>query len=127
MLMRVPAGPVSADWLKMLWRRVSRDILAMSFGLGSSLCAFGVGTWPRAERGRVAWICASDSVSGIGVDALEDLRGKLGISDRLAVFGATDSLRGRDEAAVTVGCTEGSEISCEKPGVIGDDREGVAC
>ena len=82
-------------------------ILPISFGLGSSLCALGVGTWPRAERGRVAGPVASGIDSGTGVEALDVLRGWAG---GLTAFGATDSLRGRDEAAVVAGCVGGGAV-----------------
>lgn len=47
---------------------------------------------------------ASEKDSGIGVDALEFLTVGAGVIVGLGAFGATDSRRGRDEAAVTVVC-----------------------
>lgn len=130
--LRVGAGAASADWLKMLWRRVSRVARPTSFGLGSSLCALGVGTWPRADRGRVTGTGASGIDSGAGVVVFEDLSGWAEAAGGLAAFGATDSRRGRDEAAVTVnwdGVGFGSAVEATGVfiGSVGDIRPGVGC
>lgn len=101
-----------ADWLKMLWRRVSRKTRPSSFGLGSSLCALGVGTWLRAERGRrtgaEAPSVGSNFGSGAGVEAFEAFRGSGAASGDVGTLAATDERRGREEAAVAVAAGGGA-------------------
>jgi len=97
-----------ADWLKMLWRRVSRMTRPSSLGFGSSLCALGVGTWLRAERGRRTGAAASaigrDAGSAAGVDAFKAFRGGGAASGDVGTLTvAVDERRGREDAAVAAG------------------------
>jgi hypothetical protein len=125
MLVRVGAGAVSADWLKMLWRRLSRTGRP-SLGLGSSDCAFGVGTWLREERGRSA-------IDGSG-DAARSRTGFEGsIGGGLEFLGVIDLRPARVDAAVMDSCSgAGSDVGAA---TMGEDvlcsadsgSAGVAC
>jgi hypothetical protein len=101
-LARVGAGAVSADWLKMLCRRVSRTGRP-SLSLGSSLCAFGVGTWLRDERGRRAMVGSVEAARSV-----TDVRVVLGLDGStgggLEFLGVIDFRCERVEGAVRAGC-----------------------
>jgi len=72
----------------------------------------GVGTWPRAERGRrVGAAGVSGRGSGTGVGVFEDFVGGRVATGGVGAFGATDSRLGLVEAAV------GAETETEAGGV----------
>lgn len=122
LLVRVAAGAVSADWLKMLWRRVSRTGRP-SFGLGSSDCAFGVGTWLREARGRSA-------IDGSG----EVARSRAGLEGStgggLEFLGVIDLRPARVEDDLVDSCSgAGSDAGTAAvgEGLRGSDSAGVVC
>ena len=115
-LVRVGAGAVSADWLKILWRRLSRTGRP-SLGLGSSDWALGVGTWLREERGRRAMDGSGDTArSSTGFDG--------SIGGGLEFLGVIDLRPARVDAAVMEGCSgAGSDAGTA---TIGEDVRGSA-
>lgn len=122
-LARVGAGAVSADWLKMLCRRVSR-IGRPSLGLGSSLCAFGVGTWLRDERGRKAMVGSVEVArSAPAVRVVLGLDGSTG--GGLEFLGVIDLRCERVEGAVGAGCA-GADTSATGDGILASKGEGGA-
>jgi hypothetical protein len=90
-----------------------------------------VGTCPRAERGRVGWITSGNAASGAGVEAFDTLASGAGGGSGLTALGATDSLLGRVDAAVTVawGTADitGDFAGSVTDGTVGDVRAGVTC
>lgn len=118
-LARVGAGAVSADWLKMLCRRVSRTGRP-SLGLGSSLCAFGVGTWLRDERGRKAMVGSVEAArSATDVRVVLGLDGSTG--GGLECLGVIDLRCERVEGAVRAGCAGAGAGAGAGTSATGDD------
>ena len=118
-LARVGAGAVSADWLKMLCRRVSRTGRP-SLGLGSSLCALGVGTWLRDERGRKAMVGSVEAArSATDVRVVLGLDGSTG--GGLECLGVIDLRCERVEGAVKAGCAGGGAGASAGTSATGDD------
>src|SRR5690242_3733541 len=117
----------------MLCRRPSRSVRP-SLGLGSSLCAFGVGTWLRDVRGRKATVASGEGTrpSAESVDRV-GLEGSAG--GGLEFLGVIDLRCERVEAAVVAGCAGAGAGSGARMATIGEDRlgstgdgaTGVAC